>query len=431
MSRLFFLCVFTLFLSYYSSAQIPVPAKPQSQPVYLTNATVHCGNGKVLSRATVGWENGKITFLEENAVFKSDQTMGRVIDGTGKHVYPAIIAMNTRMGLDEIESVRATNDYQEVGLFNPNARAVIAYNTDSRVTPTVRSNGILYAQICPQGGHVSGTSALVQLDAWNWEDAAVISDEGIFVNWPAMYRSRGWWADPQGFENNKEYEKQVKEIKDFFLEAKSYAYAPNTKMNLRLEAMTPLFKGGKQAYIRVDYIKEIEHALAFAREIGLKIVLVGAADSYLMAEELAAEKVSVVLGKTHALPTYPDEDVEQAYKTPAVLQKAGVQFALSVPDGFWQERNLTFQAGSAAAHGLTQEEALTSITLSPARIMGVDKRIGSVEKGKEASLIVTDGDILDMKSSDVRYAFIQGREIDLDNKQKMLFEKYSRKYGLK
>jgi len=141
-------------------AQIPAPSPAQSSPVYIVNATIHCGDGKVLNRATVGFEKGKITFLEENAVFKTDETMGRVIDGSGKHVYPGLIALNTRMGLDEIESVRATNDYQEVGLFNPNARAIIAYNTDSRVTPTVRSNGILYAQLCPQGGHVSGTSAL-------------------------------------------------------------------------------------------------------------------------------------------------------------------------------------------------------------------------------------------------------------------------------
>ncbi len=424
--------LFTLsLLPLFALAQIPAPSPTQSSPVYIVNTTIHCGDGKVLNRATIGFENGKITFLEENAVFKTDQTMGKVIDGTGKHVYPGLIALNTRMGLDEIEAVRATNDYQEVGLFNPNARAIIAYNTDSRVTPTVRSNGILYAQLCPQGGHVSGTSALVQLDAWNWEDAAVIADEGIFTNWPSMYRNRGWWADPQGFENNKEYEQQVREIRDFFIDAKAYAYAVNNKSNLRLEAMKPLFTGEKRWYVRVDYIKEIEQVLSFGREIGLKPILVGGADSYLMAQQLATEGIAVILGKTHALPSYPDDDIEQACKTPSILQQAGVLFALSVPDGFWQERNLSYQAGSAAAHGLTVEQALAAITLSPARILGADKQIGSIAKGKDASLLITRGDLLDMRSSEVLHAFIQGREINLDNKQKQLFEKYSRKYGLK
>lgn len=152
---------------------VPSPAAPQDGKIYLTNATIHLGNGKVLQNATIGFDDGKIFFMEENPSIKTDATMGKVIDCTGKHIYPGIISTNTVIGLNEIEAVRATNDNAEVGAFNPNVRAIVSYNTDSRVTPTLRSNGVLYAQVAPQGGYVSGTSAVVQLDAWNWEDAAV------------------------------------------------------------------------------------------------------------------------------------------------------------------------------------------------------------------------------------------------------------------
>ena len=168
-----------------AQSDVPAPAAKQKQAIYLTHATVHVGNGKVMSNATVGFDNGVITFVEENPTFKTDETQGKVIDCTGKHIYPGIIAPSTKIGLDEIEAVRSTNDYAEVGSYNPNVRSIISYNTDSRVTPTVRSNGVLFAQTVPQGGVVSGTSALVQLNAWNWEDA-LVKEDGIWLNWPSM-----------------------------------------------------------------------------------------------------------------------------------------------------------------------------------------------------------------------------------------------------
>ena len=422
-----------LFATNYLSAQapdVPVPAPQQQGKIYLTNATIHVGNGKVLQNATIGFENGKITFLEENPSIKTDATMGKVIDCTGKQIYPGVIATNTIVGLSEIEAVRATNDNAEVGAFNPNVRAIVSYNTDSRVTPTLRSNGVLYAQVAPQGGFVSGTSGVVQLDAWNWEDAAVKQEDGLFINWPSMFHRKGWWAEPSGFELNKDYDKQVTDLKDYFKDAKSYfEVGAHEKTNLGFEAMKGLFDKSKSVYVSVNYVKEMLHVIAFAEELGVNIVLVEAKDSYMIADVLAQKKIPVILSKCHDLPTYDDEDIQQPYKTPGILQKAGVLYCISI-GAFWQERNLMFEAGTASAYGLTKEEALQAITYNPAKIMKLDNQIGTLEKGKEASLLVSTGDLLDMKTSKIEQAFISGRQIDLSNKQKALNEKFSKKYGV-
>ncbi|MFN8300557.1 MAG: amidohydrolase family protein [Chitinophagales bacterium] len=413
-----------------AQSELPAAAPAQQGKIYLTHATLHMGNGTVLRDATIGFENGKIFFMEESPSFKTDETMGKVIDCTGKQIYPGIIAADTKIGLSEIEAVRATNDYAETGSYNPDSKAIIAYNTDSRVTPTIRSNGVLYAQTVPQGGGITGTSAVVQLDAWNWEDA-LVKEDGVWMNWPSMVSGGGWWAEPAPLQLNKDYDKQVNALKDYFREAKAYYEAgTHEKANLRFEAMKDLFNGKKQLYVNVDALKEMQHVIAFANEFGVKLVIAGGADSWMMADELAQKKVPVILGATHSLPSTGEADVDQPYKTPAVLQKAGVQYCLSIPGGFWQERNLIFMAGTAAAYGLTKEQALSAITQNTAKILGLDASIGTLEKGKDASLIVSTGDLLDMKSSNIEYAFISGRQIDLSNKQKTLSEKYMKKYKL-
>jgi len=429
MKKYFSIILTFVAVNVFAQSDVPAPAPKQSQSVYLTHATVHVGSGKVLQNATIGFENGKITFLEENPSFKTDETMGKVIDCTGKHIYPGIIAPNTKVGLDEIEAVRATNDYAEVGNYNPDARAIIAYNTDSRVTPTVRSNGILFAQSTPLYGTISGTSAIVQLDAWNWEDA-LVKEDGVWLNWPNMQSRGGWWAEPAPPTVNKEYDKNVNALKDYFREAKSYSETAHNKTNLRFVAMENLFNKTKTLYVNVDRVKEMQHAIAFAEEFGLRLVISGGEESWMIADELAKKNVAVILGKTHELPGSVDADIDQPYKTPAQLQKAGVLFCLSIPGGFWQERNLPFNAGTAVAYGLTKEEALAAITSNTAKILGVSDKIGTLEKGKSASLIVSSGDVLDMKTSNIEYAFIDGRMIDLNNKQKELNQKFSKKYGV-
>ncbi len=399
------------------------------QKVYLTHATVHVGNGTLLNDATVAIDSGKIVLVQQSPSFKTDETMGKVIDCTGKHIYPGLIALNTYLGLSEVEAVRATNDMAEQGGFNPNARTIIAYNAESKVIPTVRSNGILYTQICPQGNRISGTSAVVQLDAWNWEDAAVKKEDGIWLNWPSQFRMKGWWGDPQGYEPNKDYDKQVQEIKTYFAEAQAYKGETVDKKNLRFEAMKSVVSGTQNLYVRAWYVQELLHAIAFAEEFKLKLVIVGGQDSYRIADILAQKKIPVILDRLHELPLHDDDDVNQPYKTPSILQKAGVQFALSM-EGFWQVRNLPFVAGTATAYGLTKEEALAAITSSPAAILGIEDKAGTIEVGKSASLIVSSGDVLDMRTSNIEQAFINGRPVDLNNKQKDLYNKYKQKYGL-
>lgn len=413
--------------SVVAQEDVPTPASKQSEKICLKGATVHVGNGTVIENAYVIFENGKISEVISTTNLKTDATLGKVIDVTGKHLYPGVISLNSILGLIEIEAARATDDVSEVGSQNADARAIISYNTDSRVTPTVRSNGVLYSQIVPQGGRVSGTSAVVQLDAWNWEDAAVKAEDGIFISWPGMYKMKFGEVEREGFELNKDYDKNVQELKDYFREAKSYAQTTHDKKNLRFEAMKKLFTDKQNLYVRVDYVKEMLHVIDFAQELGVNIVLVGAADSYMIADVLAAKKIPVILQKTHNLPSYDDEDIQQPYKTPAILQQAGVLYALSI-GGFWQERNLMFEAGTASAYGLTKEQALAAITSNSAKILKLDDRIGTIEKGKDASFILSDGDLLDMRTSNITLAFIEGRQIDLDNKQKELYKKFSQKY---
>ncbi|WP_436490186.1 amidohydrolase family protein [Chitinophaga sp. ARDCPP14] len=404
------------------------PAGPQNKPVYLTNATIHVGNGQVIENGTIAFSHGKITAVGSNIPAASSDAM--VLDMKGQHVYPGIIAPESNLGLVEFESVRATIDVREVGEINPSVRSIIAYNADSKVINTLRSNGILLAQVTPEGGIVSGVSSVVQLDAWNWEDAAYKTDNALhFFMPPLAPLGGGRGAVPN--DRLKAALEQIETVRTFFREAKAYQKeGKHTATNLKFESMRKLFNREQKLFIHCDLVKEMLVAIDFAKEFQLDVVIVGGADSWLIADILKQNNIPVVLAQPHALPVMQDDDVDQPYKTAAQLQKAGVLFCLS-NEGFWQQRNLGFEAGTASTYGLTKEEALSAITLNAAKILGIDKTTGSLETGKDANIAISTGDILDMKSSVITRAFIQGREINLDNKQKQLYEKYEKKYGLK
>ncbi|MFT6850090.1 MAG: imidazolonepropionase-like amidohydrolase [Sphingobacteriales bacterium] len=406
-----------------------VPAKPQQKPIAITGATAHVGNGEVIENAVITFENGKITNILEGSTIRLDPANTDIINATGKHVYPGLIAPNTNLGLAEVEALKQTRDFNELGSMNPNVRALIAYNTDSKVTPTVRSNGVLIAQVTPRGGRISGMSSIMNLDGWNWEDAALLPDDGIYLNWPRMFTYSGWWAAPGGVKKSENYDKQVDEIKDFFLEAKAYAErkSPNP-VNLKMESMRLLFSKNRTLFIRADYVKEIMAAVQFADEMGVKMVIAGGEDAHLATDLLKSKNIAVILTPLHSLPNNDDDDVALPYKRAKLLQDAGVLFCLSVGD-FWQQRNLPFQAGTAVAYGLTKEQALQAITLNTAKILSIDGSVGSLKVGKEATLIISEGDILDMRTSNVTHAFISGRQIDLNNKQKDLYNKFKDKYN--
>ncbi len=407
----------------------PAPAPAQQEPIAIIGATLHIGNGQVIENSVILFEAGKITAVDlqnRNTEWQKDRY--RQIQAEGKHVYPGLIALNTTLGLNEIGAIPATQDMNEFGPDNSNARTIVAYDADSRVIPTVRTNGILMAQIVPGSGRWPGLSSVVQLDAWNWEDAAYATDEGAFLRWPSLYARSGWWAEPGVTTRNKEYQKQIDEIDVFVREAAAYAQMINLEeKNLRFEGLRPVFSGKRILYVEAEDALAIQDAVLWAAKYKVTPVIVGARDSWMITDFLKEHKISVVLSQTHKLPAQPEDDVLLPYKTPSLLASAGVLYALSV-DGYWQQRNLAYQAGQAAGW-MSKEEALQSITLAPARILGLDDRIGSLEKGKDATLFICQGDVLDMRSSEVEHAFIQGREINLDNKQKQLYRMYKEKYA--
>lgn len=433
------ICNLILLLAIAAHAQETVyPAPKQSQPIAITNATVHVGNGEVLSNATIVINNGKITAIGNNVTVPAN---AETINAQGKQVYPGLILSSSSLGLVEISAVRASSDVRELGEMNPNVRSIVAYNTDSKVINTLRSNGVLLANIVPEGGLLSGTSSVVQLDAWTYDDAAYKMDNGVHFNMPSLLpRPRfsgsggsggGGPQQPQP-DPVKEGLEKVDQIKSFFREAKAYnAEANHDETNLKFAAIKGLFDKSQRLYVHANTVKQMLVALDFVREFGFDVVIVGGSESWQIADLLKQNNVSVILSQPHSLPTLADDDVDQPYKTAAMLQKAGVTFAINDEDGQTRGRNLPFNAGTAATYGLTKEQALQAITLNAAKLLGIDKQTGSIEVGKDANIVISTGDILDMRTSQVTDAFIQGRKIDLNDKQKQLNEKYQRKYNLK
>lgn len=430
--KIYIQLILLLHFTLLSFSQNPVPAGAATKRTLLIGATAHTGDGNtVIENAAVGFANGKITLVADATRIKIDRTAyDTIINLDGKHIYPGLIAMDTQLGIREIELVRATNDNTESGDINPSSRALIAYNTDSRVTPTVRSNGIMLAQVVPQGGMISGTSSVVELDAWNWEDAAYKTDEGVHLNFPSMRIFKFPGADPEDKQKER-MEKNLAKLKDFFNDARSYCHDKNRKeRNLHLEAVCGLGNGNQKLYVHCNYAKEIIAAVNLCRDYGFKMVLVGGHDAWMLTDMLRENNIPVIIERTHRLPAREDENINSGYLLPSQLKNAGVEFCIA-DEGFWQQRNLAFQAGSSAAYGLTKEEALKAISLSPAKILGIEKSAGSIEEGKDATLVISSGDLLDMKSQTVEMAFIRGKQIDLDNIHSQLYHKYMNKYGLK
>lgn len=405
------------------------PSKPQTKKIILTGGVVHTGTGQVINNGYLVLEKGKITGVGDATVVKLSTADADVIDFSGKHIYPGFIAPVNTLGLVEYESVKATLDFQEIGEYNSHIRSIVAYNTDSKVPATLRSNGVLMAQIRPSGGVISGSSSIVQLDAWNWEDAALVTDDGMHINWPTVPRFRGF--SRPGFSADAMAERTqtaIANLKNFLTEAKMYNELPKpAETNTRFAALAKLFTGKQKLYITANSQKDIVAAVNFAKKFGINPIIIGGDEAYLITDFLKQNNVSVIVKQPHALPNRIDDDVNMPYKNAAVLANAGITVAVSIDD-FWQQRNLPFMAGTVATWGLDKEKALQTITLNTAKILGIDKQTGSLEVGKDATLFISTGDALDMKSNKIEKAFIQGRAINLDNLHKQLDQKFSDKY---
>lgn len=433
MKKILFYIIAVFAVTNITAQETMLPALPQKETIALTNATIHVGNGRVINNATVIFKNGKITEVGNTA----STTGAKVIDCKGKHIYPGLILTASQLGLIEVNSNRATVDAAEIGEINASIRSLVAYNTDSKVINTLRTNGILLANVIPAGGIISGSSSVVQLDAWNWEDAAYKTDVGLHFRMPSLLnRSGGRRAGAGGAQPAVDLVKrgleQIENVKVFFREAKAYlAETKDENTNLKFEAVKNLFDKKQKLFIHCNIVKEMLLAVDFVKEFGFDVVLVGAVDSWQIADLLKQNNIAVILNQLHDLPVMMDDDIDQPFKTPYLLQKAGVLFTINDDDGNSRYRNLPFNAGTAATYGLTKEEALSAITLNAATILGIADKTGSIETGKDANIVVSEGDILDMRTNIITNAFIQGRQVDLNNKQKQLAQKYETKYGIK
>lgn len=407
------------------------PASNQTKDIAIVGGTAHIGNGSVVENSIIVLSKGKIATIGNADTTPITLQAMEVIDAKGKHIYPGFIATNTSLGLIEIDAVRATNDKSEIGDIVPNVRSQIAYNAESKVVETMRPNGVLIAQVAPSGGRISGKSSIMQLDAWNWEDATVKADDGVHLNWPSTFaRGRWWMGEDPGLKLNDKYADQVKELVDFVTESKAYLKGDRAIKNLLYDAMEGLINGSENLYVHVDDEKGITDAVNFAKTNGIKkMVIIGGYHAHKVANLLKSYDIPVLITDTHELPSLEDDDYNLPYINPKLLVDAGVLVGIQngKPDNF-QTRNLPFYAGQVVGQGMDKEEALKLITSNTAKILGIDNRLGTLEVGKDATLFISEGDALDMHTNQLTHAFISGRAISLETHQTELWHRYEDKF---
>ena len=433
MKKIFFIIQAIFLFGVVAKAQDDVYPTPQQKGTfYITNATIHVGNGTVINNGTIKVTDGKIVQVGTNI-----SATGDVVDAKRKQVYTGLILPESDLGLKEIaNAVRGSNDYQELGEWNPNVQSAVAYNTDSKIINTLKANGVVLTNVAPTGSLIAGTTSVMQLDAWNWEDALYKPNTGIVFYMPSLINRRPRFAPRRGQQPEtdpvKEGLDKIEDVKRFFREANAYSLeTEHTQTNLKFEALKPLFAKQAKLFIHADVVKQLLVAVDFVKEFGIDVVIVGGTESWQIADLLKKNNISVILSREYNLPETEDEDIDQPFKTPYMLKQAGVLFALNDDNDETRYRNLAFNAGTAAAYGLTKEEALQSITSNAAKILGIDDRTGTIEEGKDANIVISDGDILDMRTSIIAAVFIQGRKVSLENKQTQLYNRYMTKYGLK
>lgn len=427
------LVLFGLLAQSHASDNIPAP--PQTRPIALKGATIHPVSAPEIAAGTIVFDKGKITAVGASVTIPEG---AEVIDVAGKHVYPGLISANSALGLTEISAARATIDIAETGAINPNVLSVTSINPDSELLPVARSNGILVAHSVPEGGVVSGQSAVIQLDGWTPEGMTVRSPAAMHLRWPNLTTNRDPRAPKSIKDQQKEIDKAHKLIRDTFQIARSYWQArksgtPGFKSDLRWEALIPVFDGKLPLFVHADTAAQIEAALAWAKGAQLKIVLVGGHDAWRMAAQLKETDTPVIIALSTALPLRRDDGYDASFGNAARLHEAGVRFCVATAGRNSEaahERNLPYEASMASAFGLPKEEALKAVTLYPAQLLGVSDQLGTLEAGKAATLIVTNGDPLDLPTQ-VEAAYIDGRRIDLTNRQTRLRDKYKEKYRRK
>jgi len=413
-------------------------------PVAIVNATIHTvdADGRVIEDGFVLFRDGVIVEVGSGErMFTADTVL---VDGRGKHVWPGLVGAYTQIGLTEIDAVPATRDVRESGFrgVSPEARAITAVNPDSTLIPVARMNGVLTAGVFPSRsgwydggspGIVPGTASVIRLDGWTNDELVVLGDAGVIVLWPLARPIEAWWMDRSREDQLKQIREQHDLLRRLFREARAYD-ADRTgegerlgAIDVRLEALGPVVRGERPMFAIAADVDQIASAMDFAAEFGLKLVIVGGRDSGLLADRLRETGTGVILFGPFNVPRRDDSPYDETYRQALLLERAGVRWCLASGQESWNERNLPFAAGMCAAFGLEKSVAVRSITRSAAELLGVGDVLGSIEPGKYATLLVTDGDVLEFTTR-IERAFIDGREVSLDNKHRALREKYLERY---
>jgi imidazolonepropionase-like amidohydrolase len=410
------LAALALLVAAPAAAQIPAPR--QSQPIALTGGTIHPVTGPAIPGGTIVFENGRITAVGANVPIPDGAER---VDVTGKHIYPGLIDAFSVMGLFEIGGFDQTIDVNELGRINPNVRAEVAVNPESRHIGVARSNGVLVTVSSPGGGLISGLAAAMMLDGWTWEQMALKRGAGLIVNWP----------NPG---NDTRYEAEIGELRDAFATARAYRAARQAAraggtwhdVDSRWEAMIPVLDGEVPVIVSADDVRQIQDAVTWAEETEVRLVLRGGRDAWYVADHLALKNVPVLVTSVLDAPARAWEPYDGAYGLPRRLHEAGVRFAITGGSSAAYVNRLPYEAGAAIAFGLPEDVALQAVTIRPAEFLGFADRVGSLEPGKDATLLITTGNPLEY-STVVEQAYIEGRKIDMMDAHRALFEKYMEK----
>ena len=428
--------IFTLFLFSLGISNDQIPGEDQKRPIILKGGILHTVSTDIFEGYDILFSKGKIVRIEKN-IMASPET--DVYDVFGKHIIPGYIAPITRIGLVEIGLVKQTRDFAERGSFNPNVKANVSYNPDSDLIPITRSNGVLVVNSVPAGGRISGQSSVMMLDGWTWEQATLKHPSGLHINWPSMRINYGANVKKSEKQQKEEIQKSIRDLDHMVRDVRAYFQrikqrsriaGERQKSDLRLESMIPFVVEKKKIFIHADEARQIKSAVEWAKKNDLKIIIVGGSDSWRLTDLLVKNNIPVVIDQVEKIPTRRFEPIHLPYKLPFLLKQAGVQFCLNTIIGYPHDgniRNLPNDAMRAAAYGLDKSEALRSITLSTAEILGVDDMIGSLDIGKDATFFISETPPMEMNPK-ILMAFIQGKEVDLNNHQKMLYKKYQEKY---
>ncbi len=429
-----FLLASLIVCSAIASASDAVPAAKQKKPIALIGGTIHTVSGEVIENATILFDKGTITAVGTNVTIPADAER---IDVTGKHIYPGLIDSRSNMGLTEIGSVRGTIDVAETGSINPNVHAEVAANPESELIPVARANGVVIVAATPRGGLISGLAAALMLDGWTTEDLTLKSGLGLVVNWPTMVYAPSGFVRVSKEEWQKQRDEQLKTLRETFANARAYMTAKRAEQQKgvgyhdsdpRWQAMIPVLEGKTPVFVDANELSQIQAAISWAEQESLKLVIVGGRDAWLVRSQLKARDIPVIVTDIQSPPVHRWQGYNEVFTLPMRLREAGIRFCISGDGDASNSRNIAYHAANAAAYGLPKDDALKAVTLYAAQILGIADKVGSLEPGKDATLIITNGDPLEPPTV-TEQMFIQGKKIDLMNKHRQLYEKYKQKYN--